>query len=94
MLNKKVAKALIGWKPVNDCIITEEFQSGHVRATIIHVYTPNEESDDVDKNCLLCVSHIEAYTRRCGHHQIGTLAMKLTISASTNDDMQHFLTGE
>ena len=46
MLNKEVAKALIGWKPVNDCIITAKFQSRHVSTTIIQVYIPTEESND------------------------------------------------
>ena len=50
MLNKEVTKALIGWKPVNDCIITVRFQSRHVRAMIMEVYIQTEELNDVDKN--------------------------------------------
>ena len=50
MLHKELAKALIGLKLVNDHIITVRFQSRHPRATIIQVYAPPEEYDDVDKD--------------------------------------------
>ena len=50
MLNKEVAKAVIGWKPVNDRIITVRFQSRHIRATVIQVYALTEESNDADKD--------------------------------------------
>ena len=50
VLNHETAKALIGLKPVNDCIIPATFQSILVRAMVVQVYTPTEEFDDADKD--------------------------------------------
>ena len=36
-------------------------------------------------------SSINTYRRRHGNHLMGTLAMKLTISASANDCTHHYL---
>ena len=35
ILNEEAEKALIGWKPVNDCIITARFQSRHTETTVV-----------------------------------------------------------
>ena len=44
-LRLPVAKALIGWKPVNERIITARFQTRHAKATIIQVHAPTMEAD-------------------------------------------------
>ncbi len=38
VLSKEAAKALIGWKPINDRIITARFQSRHAKTTVIQIY--------------------------------------------------------
>ena len=50
MLNKEAAQALIGWKPVSERIITARFQSTHVKATVIQVYAPTEDTEECDKD--------------------------------------------
>ncbi|KAK1806239.1 hypothetical protein P4O66_000117 [Electrophorus voltai] len=50
VLSKKASCALLGWKPVNDCIITARFQSRHAKTSIIQVYAPTEDSDDDQKD--------------------------------------------
>ena len=48
-LSLPVAKALIGWKPVNERIITARFQTRHTKVTIIPAHTPTIEADDNKK---------------------------------------------
>ena len=50
LLNKQAAKALIGWKPVNERIITARFESRHAKTTIIQVYAPTEEAKEAKKD--------------------------------------------
>ncbi|EYC22099.1 hypothetical protein Y032_0018g3711 [Ancylostoma ceylanicum] len=42
--------ALVGWKPVNERIITARFLTGHIRITVIQVYAPTDNADDDIKN--------------------------------------------
>ena len=41
ILNEETEKALIGWKPVNDCIITARFQSRHTETTVVVIQSPD-----------------------------------------------------
>ena len=50
VLGREASRALIGWKPVNDRIITARFQSRHTKTTIVQVYAPTEEADDETKD--------------------------------------------
>ncbi|KAK1785456.1 hypothetical protein P4O66_018823 [Electrophorus voltai] len=50
VLSKKASCALLGWKPVNDRIITTRFQSRHAKTSIIQVYIPPEDYDDNQKD--------------------------------------------
>ena len=45
-----VAKALIGWKPVNKRIITVRFQTRHAKVTIISAHAPTMKVDDSKKD--------------------------------------------
>ena len=45
MLNAVIAHTLIGWKPVNDCVIPARLQVHHMKVTIVQAYTPTEEED-------------------------------------------------
>ncbi|XP_016427672.1 craniofacial development protein 2-like [Sinocyclocheilus rhinocerous] len=49
VLGKQAIRALVGWKPVCDRIITARFASAHVRTTVIQVYAPTEETNDIEK---------------------------------------------
>ena len=50
IINREAENALIGWKPVNDRIITARFLSRHVKTTIIQVYAPVEDAEEETKN--------------------------------------------
>ena len=41
---------MIGWKPVNEHILTTRLQSRHAKVTIIQVYAPNEMDSDTEKD--------------------------------------------
>ena len=45
-----VVKALIGWKPVNEHIITARFQTRHAKVTIIQAHPPTMEAVDNKKD--------------------------------------------
>ena len=49
-MNKPSERALIGWKPINERIITARFQTKHAKVTIIQVHAPTNESDESVKN--------------------------------------------
>ena len=49
-LSLPVVKALIGWKPVNEHIITARFQTRHAKVTIIQAHAPTMEIDDKKKD--------------------------------------------
>ena len=50
VLSKAAAQVLIGWKPVNERIITARFQSKHAKTTTIQVYAPTEDADEAEKD--------------------------------------------
>ena len=50
ILSKAASQALIGWKPVNEWIITARFQSKHTKTIIVQVYAPTEDADEDDKD--------------------------------------------
>ena len=50
ILNEEAEKALIGWKPVNDRIITARFQSRHTKTTAVVIYAPTEEAEEEEKD--------------------------------------------
>ena len=41
---------MIGWKPVNDRIITARFQSRHTKTTAVVIYAPTEETEEEEKD--------------------------------------------
>ena len=42
LLNKEASRALIGWKPVNERIITARLRTRHAKVTVVQVYAPTE----------------------------------------------------
>lgn len=50
ILSENASRALIGWKPVSDRIITARFQSRHTKATVIQVYAPTENAEEAVKD--------------------------------------------
>ena len=50
MLDKEAERAMIGWKPINDRIITVRLQSRHAKTTLIQVYAPTEEATEEAKD--------------------------------------------
>ena len=49
ILGKEAQRALIGWQPVNHCIITTKFNNRLAKVTIIQAYAPTEASEDEEK---------------------------------------------
>ena len=50
MLNAVAACVLIGWKPMNSCVITARLQAHHMKVTIVKAYTPTEAATEEDKD--------------------------------------------
>ncbi|CAH1266795.1 Hypp3576 [Branchiostoma lanceolatum] len=50
VLDKEASRALIGWKPVNERIITARFESRHGKTTILQVYAPTEDAEESVKD--------------------------------------------
>ena len=50
MLDKQASAAPIGWKAVNERILTARFKSSHRRMTLVQVYAPIEDAEEEDKN--------------------------------------------
>lgn len=50
VLGKRADDALMGWKPVNDRIITARFRSAHTRTTVVQAYAPTEAATDAEKD--------------------------------------------
>ena len=50
LLLNKATQSMIGWEPVCNRIITARFHTRNVKATIIQVYAPSEDTADVDKD--------------------------------------------
>ncbi|XP_074841593.1 uncharacterized protein LOC142008310 [Carettochelys insculpta] len=50
ILSKEASRALVGWKPVNERIITVRFKSRHAKTTIIQVYAPTKDADEAEKD--------------------------------------------
>ena len=46
ILNNEASRSLMGWKPVNDRILTARFKSCHSKTSIIQVYAPTEEAEE------------------------------------------------
>ena len=44
ILNNEASRTLMGWKPVNDRILTARFKNCHSKTNIIQVYAPTEEA--------------------------------------------------
>uniref|UniRef100_A0A915KF01 Uncharacterized protein n=1 Tax=Romanomermis culicivorax TaxID=13658 RepID=A0A915KF01_ROMCU len=50
ILSKEAARALIGWKPISDRIITAPFGYSRAKATVVQVYAPMDGAEDTVKN--------------------------------------------
>ena len=50
ILGKEAQRALIGWQPVNHCIITTRFNNRLAKVTIVQAYAPTEASEDEAKD--------------------------------------------
>ena len=50
ILNKEEEKAMIGWEPVNDHVITARFHSRHTKTTVVVIYAPTEETEEEEKD--------------------------------------------
>ncbi|XP_078619529.1 uncharacterized protein LOC144886675 [Branchiostoma floridae x Branchiostoma japonicum] len=48
ILDKEATRALIGWKPVSERIITARFQSRHGKTSIVQVYAPTDDAEESD----------------------------------------------
>ncbi|XGW34280.1 hypothetical protein V3C99_018265, partial [Haemonchus contortus] len=46
VLSKRAAEALVGWRPVNERIITARFVTRHTRITVVQVYAPTEDTSE------------------------------------------------
>ena len=53
MLNIEATKALVGWKPVNERIITARLCTKHAKVAVVQVYAPTESASDGEKD-LFC----------------------------------------
>jgi len=47
LLNKEASRAVIGWKPVNERIITAILRARHAKVTVVQIYAPTD-SDTVE----------------------------------------------
>ena len=50
LMSKQASEALIGWKPINERIITARFKSKHAKVTVIQANAPTENSSGEDKD--------------------------------------------
>ena len=50
IISREAEKSMIGWKPVNERIITARFQSRHVKTSIIQIYAPVEDAEEEIKD--------------------------------------------
>ena len=49
-LNTEATKALVGWKPVNERIITARLCTKHAKVTVVQVYAQTESASDREKD--------------------------------------------
>ncbi|KAJ8400917.1 hypothetical protein AAFF_G00392710 [Aldrovandia affinis] len=49
ILSSCVAQALVGWRPVNERIITAKLYTRHAKVTIVQVYAPTEVTSEEEK---------------------------------------------
>ena len=50
ILNSEASRSLMGWKSVNNRILTARFKSCLRKTTIVQVYAPVEEAEKEEKN--------------------------------------------
>lgn len=49
-LLEQAAATLANWRPGSERLIVARFISAHAKTTVIQVYAPTEDADDVDKD--------------------------------------------
>ena len=50
MLSQKTAKSLLEFKPVNERLITARIQGKHGSITVVHCYSPTNDSSEYEKD--------------------------------------------
>ena len=50
LMSKSATRALLDWMPVNERIIVSRFHSKHIKLTMVHVYAPTEDAEELVKD--------------------------------------------
>ena len=77
---------LMGWKPVNDRILTARFKSCHSKTTIIQVYAPTEEAEAEEEEKDDFYNSLQGALNEIPEHDIKILMGDMNAQISRNRD--------